>query len=69
MQIVEWVICEGVCCHCVSVRPTRDRRMRVLPILFGTVRVAAPRIKLRTCVDKGPFYDVSFSPLSDQKSV
>jgi len=29
------------------------------------VRVAGPRIKLCSCVDSGPFYDVSFSPLSD----
>ena len=28
-------------------------------------RVAAPRIKLCSCVDKGPFDHVSFSPLSD----
>jgi len=64
-QIDEKVMCERVCTDCLRVRPIRDQRTRVLQTLFGTVRVAAPRIKLGSCVDKGPFYDVSFSPLSD----
>jgi len=64
-QIDEKVMCERVCTDCLSVRAIRDRRTRVLQTTFGTVRVAAPRIKLCTCVDKGPFHDVSFSPLSD----
>ena len=54
-----------ICSDCLSVRPIRDRRTRVLQTLFGTVRVAAPRIKLCACVDKRPFNDVSFSPLSN----
>lgn len=64
-QIDEKVFAVRICSDCLSVRPIRDRRTRVLQTLFGTVRVAAPRIKLCVCVDKGPFDDVSFSPLSE----
>ena len=64
-QIDEQVMCERVCSDCLRVRSIRDQRTRVLQTLFGTVRVAAPRIKLCSCVDKGQFNDVSFSPLSD----
>ena len=64
-QIDETVFAARICSDCLSVRPIRDRRTRVLQTLFGTVRVAAPRIKLCACVDKGPFGDVSFSPLSE----
>ena len=64
-QVAEKVFAARICSDCLSVRPIRDRRTRTLQILFGTVRVAAPRIKLCGCVDKRPFDDVSFSPLSD----
>ena len=64
-QINETVFAVRIFSDCLSVRPIRDRRTRVLQTLFGTVRVAAPRIKLCICVDKGPFEDVSFSPLSE----
>lgn len=64
-QIAEKVFAARICSDCLTVRPIRDRRTRVLQTLFGTVRVAAPRIKLCTCVDKGPFDDLSFSPLSE----
>jgi len=64
-QIDEKRLATRICSDCLSVRPIRDRRTRVLQTLFGTVRVAAPRIKLCVCVDKGPFDDMSFSPLSE----
>ena len=64
-QMDETVFAARICSDCLSVRPIRDRRSRVLQTLFGTVRVAAPRIKLCACVDKGPFGGVSFSPLSE----
>ncbi len=53
-----------VCSDCLSVQPIRDRRTRGLQTLFGTVRVAASRTKLCSCVNKESFKDVSFSPLS-----
>ena len=64
-QIDETVMATRVCSDCLSVRPIRDRRIRVLQTLFGTVRVAAPRIKPCACVGKGPFDDLPFSPLSE----
>ena len=64
-QIDEKVFAARICSDCLNVRPIRDRRTRVLQTLFGTVRVAVPRLKLYTCVNKGPFGDVSFSPLSE----
>lgn len=66
-QIDKKVSAARICSDCLNVRPIRDRRTRALQTLFGTVRVAAPRIKLCGCVDKGPwpFDDVSFSPLSE----
>jgi hypothetical protein len=64
-QIDEQIFAARICSDCLSVRPLRDQRSRMLQTLFGTVRVAAPRIKLCGCADPGPFGDVSFSPLSD----
>ena len=63
-QVDETVFAARVCSDCLNVRSVRNRRTRTLQTLFGTVRVAAPRIKLCSCVDKAPFHDVSFSPLS-----
>lgn len=64
-QIDEKVMCRRICSDCVKVRTIRDQRTRAPQILFGTVRVAAPRIRGRSCVDTGPFHDLSLSPLSD----
>lgn len=64
-QIDEKVICRRICADCLKVQSIRDRRTRVLQTLFGTVQVAAPRIRICDCVDTGPFHDLSFSPLSD----
>lgn len=52
-QIDDKVMCERVCSDCLRVRSIRDQRTPVLQTFFGTVRVAAPRIKLCSCVDKG----------------
>ena len=62
-RIDETAMAARICSDCLSVRPIRDRRTRVLQTLFGTVRAAAPRIKICACVDLGPFGNVSFSPL------
>ena len=41
-QIGETVFGARICSDCLSARPIRDRRTRLLQTLFGTVRVAAP---------------------------
>ena len=64
-QIEEKVTSIRVCSECLSLQPIRDRRSRVLQTLFGTVLVTVPRIRVCGCVDKRPFEDVSFSPLSE----
>ncbi len=64
-QIDEKVMHRRICPECLRARTVRDQRTRVLQTLFGTVRVAAPRIRICSCVDTGPFRDLSFSPLSD----
>src|SRR5262249_24315771 len=58
-------LCASGSAPTASASAVRDQRTRVLQTLFGPVRVAAPRVKLHACVDKGGFSDVSFSPLSD----
>lgn len=65
MQIDEKVMCRRICADCLKVQSIRDQRTRVLQALFGTVHVAAPRIRICDCVDTGPFHDLSFSPWSD----
>jgi hypothetical protein len=64
-QIEEKVACARICASCLQSQPIRDRRTRTLQALFGTVRVETPRIRLCACIDKAPFEDVSFSPLTD----
>ena len=49
-QIDEYVTCARVCRDCLKLRRLRDQRTRTLQTLFGTVKVAAPRIRLCTCV-------------------
>lgn len=65
MQVEEKIACMRACADCLRPQPIRDRRTRTLQTLFGTVRVAAPRIRLCACVHKEPFEEVSFSPLAD----
>jgi hypothetical protein len=48
-QIDEYVTCARVCRDCLKLRRLRDQRTRTLQTLFGTVKVAAPRIRLCTC--------------------
>ena len=43
--------CAGVCTDCMKLRRLRDQRTRTLQTLFGTVRVAAPRVRLCSCLD------------------
>ena len=64
-QIDEYVTCARVCPDCLKLRPLRDQRTRTLQTLFGTVDVAAPRIRLCACADTLGLFDVSLSPLSD----
>ena len=64
-QINEKIACMRVCTRCLRSQPIRDRRTRTLQTLFGTIQVAAPRIRLCACIDKAPFEEVSFSPLAD----
>jgi len=63
-QIDEYVTCARVCPDCLKLRRLRDHRTRALQTLFGTVKVAAPRIRLCTCADTLGMVDVSLSPLS-----
>ena len=64
-QIDEYVTCARVCPDCLKLRRLRDQRTRALQTLFGTVKVAAPRIRLCTCADSLGMIDLSLSPLSD----
>jgi hypothetical protein len=64
-QIEEKIACMRACTCCLRSQPIRDRRTRTRQTLFGTVRVAAPRIRLCACVDKALFEEVSFWPLTD----
>ena len=63
-QVDEYVTCARVCPDCLKLRRLRDRRTRCLQTLFGTVQVAAPRIRLCACADTLGMVDVSLSPLS-----
>ena len=64
-QIDEYVTCARVCPDYLKLRRLRDQRTRTLQTLFGTVKVAAPRIRLCTCADTLGMIDLSLSPLSD----
>jgi hypothetical protein len=64
-QVAEYVTCARVCPDCMALRRLRDRRTRTLQTLFGTVTVAAPRIRLCSCADTFGMGDMSFSPLAD----
>ena len=48
----------------MKARPLRDRRSRTVQTLFGTVKVAAPRIRVCCCANTLGMVDVSFSPLA-----
>jgi len=50
-QIDEYIVCARVCTACMKLRRLRDQRSRTLQTLFGTVRVAAPRAHLCSCLD------------------
>lgn len=63
-QVDEYIACARVCTDCMKLRRLRDRRTRTLQTLFGTVKVAAPRICVCPCVDTLGMVDVSFSPLA-----
>jgi hypothetical protein len=64
-QVAEYVTCARVCPDCMALRRLRDQRTRMLQTLFGTVTVAAPRIRLCSCADTFGMADMSFSPLAD----
>ena len=49
----------------MKLRRLRDKRTRTLQtLLFGTVRVAAPRVRVCSCLDTLGMGDLSFSPLA-----
>src|SRR5450631_2381967 len=58
-QVDEYITCARVCSDCMKLRPLRDRRTRTLQTLFGTVKVAAPRIRVCTCADTLGMVDLS----------
>jgi hypothetical protein len=64
-QVAEYVTCARACPDCMALRRLRDQRTRTLQTLFGTVTVAAPRIRLCSCADTLGMADLSFSPLAD----
>ena len=63
-QVGEYLTCARVCPDCLKLKPLRDQRRRTLQTLFGTVKVAAPRIRLCACADTLGLFGVSLSPLS-----
>src|ERR1035438_2656799 len=61
-QIDEYIVCARVCNDCMKLRPLRDQRTRTLQTLFGTVRVAAPRVRVCSCLDTLGMGDLSLPP-------
>jgi hypothetical protein len=64
-QVAEYVTCARVCPDCMALRRLRDQRTRTLQTLFGTVEIAASRIRLCCCADMLGMVDLSLSPLAD----
>jgi hypothetical protein len=64
-QVAEYVTCARLCPDCMALRRLRDQRTRTLQTLFGTVEMAAPRIRLCSCADTLGMVGLSFSPLAD----
>jgi hypothetical protein len=58
-QVAGYVTCARICPDCAALRRLRDRRTRTLQTLFGTVTVAAPRIRLCSCADTFGLADMS----------
>ena len=48
-QAAEYAAHHRVCAACSVLQPLKDRRMRRLQTLFGTVEVEAPRFKVCRC--------------------
>ncbi len=63
-QVAAYAVHHRVCAACGMLQPLKDRRMRRLQTLFGTVAVEAPRFKLCRCCQPAPMAEaVTFSPV------
>ena len=61
-QVDEYIVCARICTDCMKLRRLRDPRTRTLQTLFGTVKMAAPRVRVCSCLDMLGMRDLSFSP-------
>jgi hypothetical protein len=65
-QMAEYAAHRRICVHCGVLQPLKERRIRRLQTLFGTVEIAAPRFKLCRCRRSGPMEKVAlFSPVCE----
>jgi hypothetical protein len=48
-QVAEYAAHHRACVECGALQPLKDRRTRRLQILFGTVKVEAPRFRMCRC--------------------
>jgi len=63
-QVAEYAAHHRACVECGALQPLKDRRMRRLQTLFGTVELEAPRFKLCRCRLTMPMAGtVLFSPV------
>jgi hypothetical protein len=63
-QVAEYASCRRVCLQCGVFQPLKDRRIRRLQTLFGTVEVEAPRFRICRCRLSARIAEVTFSPVS-----
>ena len=62
-QVAEYTAHHRACGACGVLQPLKDRRMRRVQTLFGTVEVEAPRFKLRCCRLTAPIVEVTVWPV------
>ncbi len=62
-QVAKYAAHHRVCAACGMLQRFKDRRMRRLQTLFGTVEVEAPRFKVCRCRQPAPMAEVTVSPV------
>ncbi len=62
-QVAEHAAHHRVCSTCGVLRPLKNRRLRRLQTLFGTVEVEAPRFKACRCRQPAPMAEAAVSPV------
>ena len=62
-QVAAYAVHHRACVECGARQPLKDRRMRRLQTVFGTVEVEAPRFKACRCRQPVPMTGVTVSPV------